>query len=92
MKINFYATLRPLVGGKTVAVEIPPGATVQALIDELLARYPALQTELYDVNGNLYPHIHILVNGRDAPYLDAGLQTELAPTDTINIFPPVAGG
>lgn len=92
MKINFYATLRPIIGGKTTEVELPPRATVQDLLNSLLLRYPALHKELYDANGHLYPHIHILINGRDAPYLENGLQTELALTDTVNIFPPVAGG
>ncbi|MBM4423518.1 MAG: MoaD/ThiS family protein [Chloroflexi bacterium] len=92
MKVNFYATLRQIVGGKTVEVALDYGVTVQGLIDELLARYPALHPQLYDEHGQLYPHVHVFVNGRDAQHLDAGLDTPIAPGDTINIFPPVGGG
>ena len=91
MKVNFYATLRPVVGGKTV--EFPAtGMTVQGMIEALLTRYPGLQPHLYDAQGELYPHIHIFINGRDAQYLDNGLRSVLGPEDTVNIFPPVGGG
>ncbi len=91
MKINFYATLRPVVGGKTV--ELPAtGMTVQGMIEALLARYPDLRPQLCDANGALYPHIHIFINGRDAQYLENGLRSVLGPEDTVNIFPPVGGG
>jgi MoaD family protein len=92
MLVTLYATLRQVVGGKTVNLDLPPGASVQALLAALLARYPALRPHLYAPAGGLYPHVHIFVNGRDAQYLAHGLDTPLAPTDTVNIFPPVGGG
>lgn len=92
MQINFFATLRQIVGGKTVELETPEGITVQGLLDALLARFPALRPQLYDAEGVLYPHIHIFVNGRDAQYLAQGLETALQPEDTVNLFPPVGGG
>ena len=92
MKINFYATLRPIVGGKTVEVPLEPGSTIRQLIDAVIARYPALAPQMLDEQGELYPHIHVLVNGRDSACLEAGMETRLSPEDTLNIFPPVAGG
>jgi MoaD family protein len=92
MKINFYATLRQIVGDKTIEIPLDHGITVQAMIDELLARYPDLRAQLYDANGHLYPHVHLFINGRDAQYLDGGLDAKIGPEDTINIFPPVGGG
>jgi sulfur-carrier protein len=92
VQINLFATLRQVVGGKTVELETPEGLTVQELLDALLARFPALRSQLYDSEGTLYPHIHIFVNGRDAQYLAQGLDTALQPDDTVNLFPPVGGG
>jgi molybdopterin synthase sulfur carrier subunit len=40
----------------------------------------------------LWPHVHVFVNGRDAPYLENGVQTIIKSTDTVNIFPAVGGG
>ncbi len=92
MKVNFYATLREITGGKTVEIEYQEGMSIQALLDFLFQRYPRLRQELMDEAGNLYPHVHVFVNGRDAPYLEKGLETPLAAEDVINIFPAVGGG
>ncbi len=92
MRINFYATLRQIVGGKTVDLAFDNPITVQQLIDALLAHYPGLQPQLYDPNGHLYPHVHLFINGRDAQYLENGLNTTIGPGDMVNIFPPVGGG
>lgn len=92
MKINFYATLRPIVGGKTIEVPEAAGNTVLHLIESLVVRFPALRPELYKTETELWPHVHFFVNGRDACYLPDGLDTIIKPADTINIFPPVGGG
>ena len=92
MKINFYATYRPIVGGKTIDFHIEHGITVHQLVDAIIARFPALRREMLDEDGNLYSHVHIFVNGRDAYYLENGLGTVIQADDTLNIFPPVGGG
>ena len=92
MKVNFYATYRQLVGGKTVDIPTAKSVTVRQLIDEVIRCYPRLRAELLDDGGQLYRHVHVFVSGRDAPYLVEGLDTTLAEDDTVNIFPPVAGG
>ncbi|MBI3942418.1 MAG: MoaD/ThiS family protein [Chloroflexi bacterium] len=92
MKINFYATLRQITGAKMVDLPLGDKVTVGELIQEIIRTYPPMRSELLDASGQLYPHVHIFVNGRDAPYLAQGLETILAPTDTINIFPAVGGG
>ena len=92
MKVNFYATLRPIVGQKTVDVDIPDGAMISQLITTLVAAYPALRPELLDEKGDLHGHIHFFVNGRDVPYLERQLDTVLHPDDVISVFPPVGGG
>lgn len=92
MKINFYATLRPIVGGKTIEFPAAIGLTVRQTIDALIERYPDLKNELFRSDGTLYPHIHFFVNGRDAEFLEDGLEYVIQADDSINIFPPVGGG
>ena len=92
MRVVFYATLRQVVGGRIVELHDADGRTVWGLVDELIARYPALRPHLLDQEGKLWRHVHVMVNGRDAPYLEHGLDTRLQPGDTLDIFPPVGGG
>ena len=92
MEVSFYATLRQMIGQKTVEIPLPDGSSVQQLLDAVLERHPAMGPELFDENGELYGHVHVFINGRDAPYLDDGLQTVLKAQDKVDIFPPVAGG
>jgi sulfur-carrier protein len=92
MKVNFYATLREIVGTKTVEFDVPEGATIRQLLALLVERIPALRRELLDEQGELHGHIHFFVNGRDAPYLVDALDTVLKPIDVISVFPPVGGG
>ncbi len=90
--INFYATFRQIVGGKTVNLSVPDEITVQHLLDHISLGYPALRRELFDERGSLYPPVPVLSEGHDVQYLKDGLPTLLSPADSVNIFPPVAGG
>lgn len=92
MIVKFYATLRQVVGQKEIDFELPECSTVRHLLDEMLHHYPALRPELLDENGELFAHVHIFVNGRDAPFLENALDTELQPRDVIGVFPAVGGG
>ncbi len=92
MNINFFATLRQIAGQKTVDFDLPNGTTVRQLAEIVVTRFPSMRKELLDENGNLWPHVHVFVNGRDSPYLENGVKTIIKPTDTINIFPAVGGG
>ena len=92
MKVNFYATLRRVVGAKTVEFTLPDGSSLQQLLDEMLQAYPDLRPELLDANGNLYRHVHIFVNGRDASFLEQGMDTPISSEDVLGVFPAVGGG
>lgn len=92
MKVNFYATLRPIVGGRTVEIDLPAGVTVRELVDALVERWPPLREQLLDADGELYRHVHVFINGRDAPFLEDGMRSVIAATDTVDVFPAVAGG
>jgi molybdopterin synthase sulfur carrier subunit len=92
MEVSFYATLRRVVGGNTVAFDLPAGATARQLLEEMIRRYPPLQRELLDEAGNLYQHVHIFVNGRDALFNENGLDGVLPEDARIGVFPAVGGG
>ena len=92
MDVNFFATLRDLAGARTVAFDLSEGVSVSSLIDAVIARFPAMQTELFDDDGELFGHVHVFINGRDAPHLDRALETPLLATDKVDLFPAVGGG
>lgn len=90
MEVRFYATLRDIVGGRSVEVELDAGDTVNGMLERLFERYPDLEPEILD-NGELRHAVNIFVNGRSVRYLD-GLDTKLSLDEDVTIFPPVAGG
>jgi len=92
MKVNFYATLRPIVGQKTVELNLPASTTAIQLVRMFVRDYPAMKKELLDVNGNFLPHMKFFINGRQAEYLPDMMDTVLKAEDKIDIFPPVGGG
>ena len=92
MKVNFYATLRQVVGAKTVEFDVPTDVTVRQLVEAIIARFPPMRKELLDESGQLYGHVHVFINGRDAPFLIDGLDTIIQPDDVANVFPAVGGG
>ena len=92
MKVNFYATLRQIVGQRTIEVALPEGATAKDLVGCIVEQYPKMRPELLDEDGQLHGHLHLFINGRDAPYLENALDTILDPGDKIDIFPAVGGG
>jgi molybdopterin synthase sulfur carrier subunit len=92
MIVNYYATLRQVVGARQVDFSLPAGSTLRQLIEEMVKRYPDLKREMFDQNHHLQSHIHIYVNGRDSSFLDGSLDSILEADDTISVFPPVGGG
>jgi len=92
MNVDFYATFRQIVGTKTVDFPLPQGSTLRQLIAEILRCYPQLRQELLDKNGELDRHVHVFINGRNAPFLENGLETILSLQDTVSLLPAVGGG
>ncbi len=92
MQVRFYATFRPIVGGKTVDIAVPGECSVRELVDAVIARFPPMGAILLDERGEVPRGVHVFVNGRGAGYLPHGWQTPVTPADKIDIFPAVAGG
>jgi molybdopterin synthase sulfur carrier subunit len=92
MKVNFFATLRDIVGGKTVEINVDQGATVQEVLEAIFVRYPPMRKELMNDEGHLHGHVHFFVNGRDVQFLERNVETRVEPDDVLNVFPAVGGG
>lgn len=92
MEVHFYATLRSIVGAKTVHFDLPTDATVRQLLAEMIRCYPRLRNELLDEHGNMYQHVHIFVDGRDASFLENNLDSVIPPGAKVSVFPAVGGG
>ena len=92
MKVNFFATLRPIVGQKTVEITLPEGTTAIQLVRMFVTDYPAMRSELLDADENFLPHMKFFINGREAVYLPKKFDTVIQPDDKVDIFPPVGGG
>lgn len=91
MKVNFYATLRAIVGKKTVEIDHRP-MTAQEVVEKVVELYPALRPELLDSENRFQRHMKFFINGREAEYMDGKMQTIVQPDDKVDIFPPVGGG
>jgi molybdopterin synthase sulfur carrier subunit len=92
MKVNFYATLRDIAGGKTIEFDVNHGATARELLDAIVDRFPLMRKELLNEDGSMYGHVHFFINGRDVQFTDNQFQTRITSEDTVNVFPAVGGG
>lgn len=80
VKILLFATLRERAGGaKSIELDLPDGATVQMLKQQIARQYPALEDSMKSVLATIDREYAL-----DDAVLPAG--AELA------MFPPVSGG
>lgn len=82
--VKLFASLRILAGTKELSV---PGATIGAVLSELVIRNPALDRILLE-EGKVRPHVLLTVNGHST----TEIHTQVAEQDVLAIFPPIAGG
>jgi len=92
VKVSFYATIRAIVGAKTLEIDLPEGSSIQELLDRLIERCPPLAEKLLDPDGKLSRSIQVFVDGRSASHLPDGLETKLRDDQAVDIFPAVGGG
>ncbi len=65
MHVNFYATLRPLAGGKTIDVDLPAPARALDVLQAATKNKPDLAAEMWESPGALKSHIKVFINGRN---------------------------
>jgi molybdopterin synthase sulfur carrier subunit len=83
------AVLRANVGGvKSLELD---GESIRGVVEALVARHPALGSQLLTEDGDLNRFVNVYVNGQDVRYL-AGLDTPVAPADEVRLLPAMAGG
>ncbi|HVV35730.1 MAG TPA: ubiquitin-like small modifier protein 1 [Acidimicrobiales bacterium] len=87
--VRIPTQLRPLAeGASELSVE---GATVGEVLKALDAAHPGFAERLFDDAGNLRRFVNVFLAEEDVRFLD-GLNTPVAPGQTLSIVPAVAGG
>ena len=66
------------------------GSTVQAALEDLGRRFPAVTQRIFD-NGQVRRFVNVYLNDEDIRYLD-NLGTAVQDGDELSIIPAVAGG
>jgi sulfur-carrier protein len=79
VRVQFYAQLRELAGIREQDVDLPEGATVRDLLDEIYAQQPSLRA-----------HDKSLLIGVGVEFADRDYK--LKSGEEISIMPPVQGG
>ena len=74
-----------------MALTLPPGEKIGAMLEKLCVAHPGLRGHLFDAAGQIKPHIIVLKNGRSVTSLQQ-LDTVIDDGDVIAVFPPVGGG
>jgi len=87
--IRIPPVLRPSVDGAR-QVEAH-GATLGAVLDDLLARYSGLREQIFTPEGGLSRFVNVFVNDQDVRFLQ-GLDTPVAADDAVILLPAMAGG
>lgn len=87
-QVRIPPTLRNEVGGAR-QIEAS-GDTVRAVLDDLVAQYPALGTQIL-ADGEIAPFVNVYLGGEDVRTLD-GLDTSVGTGQTVILLPAMAGG
>jgi molybdopterin synthase sulfur carrier subunit len=67
------------------------GATVGAVLDSLVQKFPGLRDEILNEDGHVRQFVNIYVNDEDIRYLNR-MDTAVGDGDNLAILPAVAGG
>jgi len=79
VRVQFYAQLRELIGVEELNLELPQGATVREVLEQVYAQQPVLRA-----------HDKSILIGAGLEFVDRNYK--LNPGEEIAIMPPVQGG
>jgi molybdopterin converting factor subunit 1 len=79
IKVRLFANLRELVGEREITITLPGGVTVDHLNNEILKRYPQLES----FSNKFVTSVNCKVTTGD---------TIITSSDEIALLPPVSGG
>jgi sulfur-carrier protein len=82
----------PTLRGETQGARevVASGGTVRELLDDLVARFPALRGQLLE-DEELAPFVNVYVEGEDVRTKN-GLETSVEESSTVILLPAMAGG
>lgn len=86
--VRLAPVLRPSVGGSKQVTAV--GNTLGEVLTDLYTRFPSLKEQIHSEDG-ISRFMNVYINDQDVRYLQ-GLQTNVGPTDTIQLLPAMAGG
>jgi molybdopterin converting factor small subunit len=81
--------LRAYTGGQSEVVL--QGNTVQAVMQDLAAQYPAIKSHLFNSEDSLRPFVNLFLGEDNIKDLQ-GLATPLQEQDRLLLIPSIAGG
>ena len=90
VRCDLFGPLREVVGEKTTVVHVEDEATVRDVLEQLVAREPALEAHLFDEEGTL-GSVNVTRNGTHVNH-ESGLETPVDDGDVVRIALPVVGG
>jgi sulfur-carrier protein len=88
VRVHIPTPMRPHTDNQAI-VEVG-GGTVQAALEDLGKKFPAITQRLFD-NGQVRRFINVYLNDEDIRYLDS-MATAVKDGDELSIIPAVAGG
>jgi len=93
VKVHSILGIKRVIGQREVEIMLPEGSRLSDLIDRMAETWgEKLSTLLFEPGcKKLYPHIRLVVNGRDIAFLNQ-METVLQDGDEVLLFPPVSGG
>ncbi|AAL80667.1 molybdopterin converting factor subunit 1 [Pyrococcus furiosus DSM 3638] len=87
VKVKYFARFRQLAGVDEEEIELPEGARVRDLIEEIKKRHEKFKEEVFGEGYDEDADVNIAVNGRYVSW-----DEELKDGDVVGVFPPVSGG
>ena len=87
VEVRLFSHLRLALGRRTVALDLPPGATLATVLDQVTdLAGPDVETMIVDRTRGGYRQVG-LINGQRR-----GVDAALRDGDVVSLLPPLGGG